>query len=77
VLGVTFLSGSVTVASGHVGLVYVVIVLARVPEALVAHPARTTDRKTTRQAQLLFVCHRLPQIHAASKNAMHAHIAAS
>jgi hypothetical protein len=77
VLGVTFLSGSVTVTSGHVGLVYVVVVLARVPQALVAHTAGTTDRQTTREAQLLLVCHRLLQIHAASRNAKHAHIAAS
>jgi hypothetical protein len=57
--------------------VYVVIVLARVPEALVAHTAGTTDRETTRQAHLLLVRHRLLQIHAAIRNAMHAHIAAS
>jgi hypothetical protein len=57
--------------------VYVVIVLARIPEALVAHTAGTTDRQTTREAHLLLVGHRLLQIHAAIRNAMHAHIAAS
>jgi hypothetical protein len=77
VLGVTFLSGSVTVTSCHVGLVYVLVALARVPEALLTHPAGTTDRQTTREAHLLLVGHRLLQIHAAIRNATHAHIAAS
>jgi hypothetical protein len=65
------------VTSHHVRLVHVLVALARVPQALLTHTAGTTDRETTREAPLLFICHRLPQIHAASKNAMHAHIAAS